>query len=178
MLTLEATEFANKRSPRMTYVDGMIIGPWNKDQIESILRRNDATAVEERWYRRPIDEKELKRIFALMMREFEIPYAKLKIIDAMCPMAPCAVRDLAAATHDTGKIEISRRVLELGEGQCIGLLAHEFGHLADPRFGRGGEEVRADQIAAKTIRMPIRYDRCDVQTIGPGKIHRPEYLHQ
>ena len=164
----------NRLTPIMHYADNMTIGPWNEDDIH-LLTEEDAL---ERLFRRVISEREAKEIFVIVRRQFGIKDATLDLVDRMCPQPPCKHRDLADADLETHVIRMSKRVLTLGEGQFAGLLAHEFGHLADPTPGKPMMEKRADRIAYKTLGVPIRYDRCDVQTIGPGKLVRPSYLHQ
>lgn len=164
----------NRTTPIMHYADNMAIGPWNEDELH-LLTEDDAL---ERFFRRAISEKEAREIFSVLKSRFGIRDATLNIVDRMCPQPPCKHRDLADADLETHAIRISRRVLKLGEGQFVGLLAHEFGHLADPTPRKPMAEKRADRIAYKALGVPIRYDRCDVQTIGPGKPTRPAHLHQ
>ncbi|NDB70573.1 MAG: hypothetical protein EB015_21715 [Methylocystaceae bacterium] len=158
----------------MHYADNVAIGPWN-DEDARFLTEDDAL---ERFFRRVISEKEAREIFSIVRSKFDIIDATLHLVDRMCPKPPCKHRDLADADLETHVIRMAKRVLMLGEGQFVGLLAHEFGHLADPTPRKPMAEKRADRIAYKALGVPIRYDRCDVQTIGPGKPARPSHLHQ
>lgn len=88
-----------------------------------------------------------------------------------------AYRDFAMAEPDTQRVYFVKRVLQLPKHNQIGLILHELGHLADPRIHEPKAEKRADWIAHKLTGVAVRYDKRDVQTVGPGK-KRPAYLHQ
>jgi hypothetical protein len=92
----------------------------------------------------------------------------------------CGYRDTAYAIPSTSHpiIVVSSRLASMPDENIIGVLRHEFGHLADSAWQQPGREQRADNIAEAVTGTKIRYDDKDVQTIGAGKYPRPLYLHQ
>ena len=96
-------------------------------------------------------------------------------------VAHCAWRQKGRSggkTHQ--RVVLVRRALSLPRENLVAVIRHELGHLADPRAsepGPGGE-ARADRIAEAVGGQPIRYDRIDLQTVGPGRRRRPAHLHQ
>lgn len=165
-------ERLNHTIPTMHYADGETVGPWR--DLNSVSELD----IIERISRRPITTIEAKDIFKRLKRQFRVRDASLELLNEFCPTPPCRSRDMADADLQTHVIRLSRRALALGEGQVVGLLGHEFGHLIDPTPDKPGAERRADALATKVLGIKIRYDRCDLQTIGPGNPVRPDYLHQ
>lgn len=83
----------------------------------------------------------------------------------------------------TGEISVSPRLEIEPLHRARAIIRHELGHAVSHRFDPlskedSGEEAKADSIAGKIGAQPIRYDRYDVQTIGPGSLVRPDYLHR
>ena len=77
----------------------------------------------------------------------------------------------------TGKaplIGLYPEALSLPRANIVGLLRHEFGHLAAPRASEQG----ADDLAARVGGRLIKYDRRLIQTVGRGCYPRPLNIHR
>lgn len=95
-----------------------------------------------------------------------------------CPHGrTCKDRDLAFVEMSEPRLVITERLLSFPRHNIIGVLLHEFGHLADTSDAPGAER-RADRIAERVSGLKISYDENDVQTIWLGIRPRPKYLHQ
>lgn len=89
---------------------------------------------------------------------------------------------------DPQVIAFAAKTERLPEANILGLMAHEFGHALDNRYGKklpgmlgvrlpAGAELRADAIAKAAFGKTIRYDAHDVQCIGcRGTAPRPRRL--
>ena len=145
---------------------------------------------------RAMGERELFELFLRERANFARKYpsvseASLEVSDAPCnrdsercrerDVAHCAWRQKGRSGRKTHqRVVLVRRALSLPHENVVAVIRHELGHLADPRAsepGPGGE-ARADRIAEEVGGQPIRYDRIDLQTVGPGRRSRPSYLHQ
>lgn len=122
-------------------------------------------------------ERELAKLFRAERAAFAATYPRalrcsLVLLDARCPLPPCAPRDLAACDVDTGEIQLARRALSLPRANLVAILRHELGHAVDPWPTRRGAERRADRIAESVRGAPIHYDAQLVQTIDPRAPHK------
>jgi hypothetical protein len=89
---------------------------------------------------------------------------------------------------DPIRIAFARKTEDLPEANINGLVAHEFGHALDNRYGDdlpellgcalpGGAERRADAIAKEVFGKTIKYDSYDVQCVAcRGQAPRPRRL--
>jgi hypothetical protein len=89
---------------------------------------------------------------------------------------------------DPIRIAFARKTEDLPEVNINGLVAHEFGHALDNRYGDGlsalldcdlprGAERRADAIAKEVFGKTIKYDTRDVQCVAcRGEAPRPRRL--
>lgn len=89
---------------------------------------------------------------------------------------------------DPIRIAFARKAEDLPEANINGLVAHEFGHALDNRYGDDlpallgctlprGAERRADAIAKKVFGKTIKYDNYDIQCVAcRGESPRPRRL--
>jgi hypothetical protein len=106
----------------------------------------------------------------------------LVVHEAHCgPTGRCGARDVAWADWGEtgpGVVHLLRRAIVLPWENLVGLIRHEFGHLADPAGDALGAERRADVIAAQATGAPVRYDLHDLQSVHPDAVPaRPPWLH-
>lgn len=113
---------------------------------------------------------ELRALFLRERRAFAARYPRcagvgLALLEAPCPVPPCAARDLAAYYPAQHTIEIARRALRRPRASVVALVRHELAHAADPTPNAPGAEQRADRIARKVRGAAILYDADFVQTL-------------
>lgn len=108
--------------------------------------------------------------------------ARLVFLAARCtPDSPCRLRDVAwteYAQDGAGVVTVLRRLLLLPQENFLGVIRHELGHLAAPRWSDPEAEGHADAVACLVAGEPICYDRDLLQTVGPGTWPRPRSLHR
>jgi len=125
---------------------------------------------------------EFRKIYERERRRFGryfgwLKATKLRFVSGRCvSRGHCAFRDLAFTDLDENEIVMHERALELPAENILGLIRHELGHMADIDVLKRGAEQRADDLAESATGQKIRYDLCDIQTIGRGKYPRPRRL--
>ena len=136
-----------------------------------------------------MDVAEFQRVFALERAMFAAHYplyskirrTTLRLITGPCTLPGwCAYRDFAYALPfaEQPEIVINTRLLSFPLENILGVLRHEFGHIADPNAANRGREQVAHDIAEIVGGRRINYDVNDIQTLAPGKYPRPKHLHQ
>lgn len=85
---------------------------------------------------------------------------------------------MAVADLETFEVLLVRRALALPRANVVGLIRHELGHHADVDPAAPNLEQRADDMAEYVTGERIRYDRRNIQTVGPGRWPRPRNLHR
>lgn len=124
---------------------------------------------------------EFKRIVRSLMDVFVVPDLALDVVKRRCPCGrKCTPRDLAYVQigESPPRLVIVERLLKLPRSNVLGVILHEFGHLADMTPNAPGAEQRADDLAELFSSYRISYDSRDIQTIGRGTYPRPIRLHR
>jgi hypothetical protein len=129
---------------------------------------------------RAVKRAEFEVVVRGLMLIFGVDHLAVKVIRRRCPQDErCTKRDVAYVnvSCEPPHLVVVKRLLDMHKNNILGVLFHEFGHLADENSGPGAER-RADRIAERVLGVKISYDRNDLQTVGNGTRPRPAHLHR